>query len=50
MRATIKNELLVLADMDQYLREFGYMSRQDLVEDLLGLYLLHPVSWPFEEL
>jgi hypothetical protein len=40
----------VLAALDQYLRAFGYMSRQDLLEDLSGLRVQQPAIWPFEEL
>jgi hypothetical protein len=50
MQATSKSELLVLADMDQYLRALACMSRQDLLEVLLVLDLRHPVTWLFEEL
>ena len=50
MPATSKSELLVLDDMGRYLRVLARMSRQDLLEDLLGLDIRHPVTWPFEEL
>lgn len=50
MQATSKSELLVLADMGQYLRALARMSHQDLLEDLLGLYLRHPMTGLFEEL
>ena len=50
MPATSKSELLVLADMGRYLRVLARMSRQDLLEDLLGLDIRHLVTWPFEEL
>ena len=50
MQATSKTELLVLADMGQYLRALARMSRQDLLEDLLGLDIRHPMTWLFEEL
>jgi len=50
MQATSKSELLVLADMGQYLRALARMSRQDLLGDLLVLDLRRPVTWPFEEL
>jgi hypothetical protein len=44
MQATSKSELLVLVDMGQYLRALARMSRQDLLEDLLGLDIQHPVT------
>ena len=50
MPTTSKSELLVLADVGRYLRALARMSRQDLLEDLLGLDIRHPVTWPFEEL
>jgi hypothetical protein len=50
MQATSKSELLVLADMGQYLRVPARMSHQGLLEDLLGLEIRHPVTWLFEEL
>jgi hypothetical protein len=50
MQATSKSELLVLADMGQYLRALARMSRQDLLEDLLGLDVRQELIGLFEEL